>query len=99
MRVRVPEQFFLGTSAQLVEVRVRDLDTIVSPCSPSPGQGMLRHLLEDHHRSAVELMPCSERLEQVHRFEHFEAGYGLVVVDHLHPDEPSTAVTRPSGSS
>jgi len=88
MRVRVPEQVCLDTSAPLLTVLVRDLDAVPSQHGPSADEGMLRHLLEDHHRCAWELIPCSDRLEQVHRFEHFEAGYGLVVVDHLHHDEP-----------
>jgi hypothetical protein len=30
-------------------------------------------------------MPCSDRLPDLHRFEHVEAALGLVSVDHVHP--------------
>jgi hypothetical protein len=56
-----------------------------SPRERAPqGQGVLGHLLTDHRRSALELMPCSDRLVELHRFEHVEAELGLVLVDHVH---------------
>jgi len=85
MHVRVPQRTCVEDGTDLYEViLVPARDTVATPASTSPPRGMLRHLLEDHQRSALDLMPCSDRLEQLHRFEHVEADCGLVVVDHVH---------------
>ena len=71
-----------------------------SPRERAPqGQGVLGHLLTDHRRSALELMPCSDRLVELHRFEHVEAELGLVLVDHVHrsADAPEVRLERASG--
>ena len=85
MHLRVTERTCAEEGAKLHEVVVvLAVDTTATLAPGFPPRGVLRHLLEDHHRSALDLMPCSDRLEQLHRFEHVEAEFGLVVVDHVH---------------
>lgn len=42
------------------------------------------HMIHAHHRAPVELLGEARLIRAVHRFEHFEAGLGLVEVDHDH---------------
>jgi hypothetical protein len=42
------------------------------------------HMIHSHHRAPVELLGEARLISAVHRFEHFEAGIGLVDVDHGH---------------
>ena len=42
------------------------------------------HMIHSHHRAPVELLGEARLIRAVHRFEHFEAGLGLVDVDHNH---------------
>jgi hypothetical protein len=61
--------------------------TVVGPLAtadrPSPGD-IRQHMVHAHHRALVELMGGPRLIRAVHRFEHFEAGMGLVEVDHDH---------------
>ena len=61
--------------------------TVVGGATPAghawPGD-IRDHMIHAHHRALVELMGEPRIIRAVHRFEHFEAGLGLVEVDHQH---------------
>lgn len=71
----------------------RDLASRLVPAGPALGAfvGELRTLLDVtdhmrtvHGRSVLDLPEDRDTHDAIHRFEHFEAGLGLVLVDHLH---------------
>jgi len=60
--------------------------TTTTTTLPTPDvDGVLRHLLEHHGRTELDMSPCRDRLSDLHRFEHTEAQFGLVWVGHAHP--------------
>ena len=45
---------------------------------------IFEHLLTEHTRDPLDLVRSSECLVALHRFEHFEAAQGLLIVGHVH---------------
>jgi hypothetical protein len=85
MHVRIDRRAVTDLLPEPPDVLLTQPRVLPSPRERAPqGQGVLGHLLTDHGRSALELMPCSNRLSELHRFEHVEAEFGLVLVDHVH---------------
>jgi len=60
------------------------LTSAATPEPPPDLHDILRHLLQDHGRTELDMSPCRDRLADLHRFEHYEAQCGLVSVGHAH---------------